>query len=194
MLDIILSAVFLLIFWWGYKKGFIRIFRRVFGVFISYLAAYFLYKPVSGRLMQTSLKDKLYNAVAEKSTVGDAGISIDFSPEFLVKPIEDAINNGIRLVADNVVLTATGMIMSIIAAVLVFVVVMLGMNLVWMFLEKVAKLPLLRSVNKMAGMVIGAVSGLACVYIAGMVLISLSASNPKLELLITGSYIIKWMF
>ena len=191
-LDIIVVVILISSTVKSYKNGFLKTLINMVGTIISLIAAYLLATPV-GNFINTNIIKPIFSNVFTNMLVKN-GIdtannqtfveTINEAPEFLTNilekfnvSIEEIINN-ISLSSQNVVNdfvdksveSVSQSVSFAIAFLLVFIICLVAVY----FLAKAAglanKIPVLGSVNKILGWVLGVVSGLLTVFILTYIL------------------------
>ncbi len=160
--DIAVIAIIALSIFIGYKQGLVKSAIKILSFFIAIAVALVLYKPVSGILINnTPIDDNIKNAIVEKITPEgvDTHQEVEVQNDFSLKIIGSATNT-IEGIAEvfAVKLIETGTLL------LIYIIVKIALKFVTVLADIIAKLPLLKQINKLGGTIYGIVKGIILVY------------------------------
>lgn len=144
--DLLIVGIIALSTFIGYKQGLVKAAIKILSFFIAIIVAFVLYKPVSNIVVNnTSIDDNIKNTIIEK--INPDGI--DNNQE---AAIEDSLTNKIIGEANNTIeeiantfsikLIETGVLL------LLYIVVRIALKFVSALADLIAKLPLLKQINK----------------------------------------------
>lgn len=153
---IIISAAALL----GYKKGFAKAVFNLGYHIVALIVATVSYPMVTSALKGTKLYTIIFDAIFKKASEGNF-INVEALPEFL----RETAQSGVNAVAQNTATTITDLIVTILSIVIIFIAVKLLLGIIAKVLDLFAKLPVIKSFNKLGGFLFGALSGAIIVYI-----------------------------
>ncbi len=146
MADIILIAVLLIFIRVGAKRGLIKTLFGAISTLLSLLLTAFIYHPVS--------------QILYKSKVGD------YVREFLEKLFEEKIQRGINIMMfDEAVETASILAINVLSFLVAVITIKLVLILISNALNITAKLPVIKQLNSILGMITGAAGGMLICYI-----------------------------
>ena len=196
ILDILVIIIMLLNIALGIRRGFIRSMIGLINFILAIILTNILYPPV-GRFLRGI--DGLYNAL---STSIRQNLGLDALIEGAIYATQTEIINSLPLpqILRNALiennnpiihdaLQATdfagyiagflaGIAINIITLVAVFILLLIGLNLFCHILDLIAKLPVLNSLNKLLGAILGAVWGLLINWVAlGIIVIYFTANG-----------------
>jgi len=169
VLDAILVLIFILTMVSMARKGLVKSVYRLSSAIITIILVMVLIEPVSVVLEESQAGAMIYRSISEQINTGsDEATGIDAEsvwdmPEYI------KVSGEISQVKDSAISAAThsitGIIIKIIAAVGLFVIIRLLLALIFLFLEGVVKLPVLKGVNAFAGILAALMSVLIATYL-----------------------------
>jgi uncharacterized membrane protein required for colicin V production len=212
----------------GLRNGFIYSMFRLFSFFISAILAVKFYPMVSKVLMKTSLffniKSSIYKNLMlqqqaqtpkidaqAKQTAADAVINNLQLPGFLKGSLIEHMPNPSKLIDISQIMdTVSGelakVVIDIIALIVLYILIRIGLVFLRFILQGLAKLPVFKQLDKIGGFSFGAVEGLLTIYIvfAFVMLFNASPSFKGVYQAIDSSllakffyqnnFIVNWMF
>ncbi len=178
-------ALILICAWIGYKRGFVKVLFSLVS-FIVVMVLVGIISPIIGDVLQnqTSLPDTIsekcvefvreWNVAGEMNTLEGRTALVDGYqfPEAIKNYLKTDEGFGIletdftTYVSDKI----AGLIIDAIAYVTAFAIVWIVLRIVANVLDVVAKLPVLRSVNKVGGLAAGGAQGLVIIWIAFLII------------------------
>lgn len=173
IIDIILIALLAFGIIRGMKKGLVGVLLGFACLIISIALAFFLRSPIANALMSTKIADNINNTVSQKLVESmDTYNEGEIQKGDFYSQIKKSIINGesIDVVSRNV----TNFILNIISFLIIFVISMILCNVLKFVLNIVFDLPILHSINKVGGGVLGIVSVLLKIMIVFTILSLLS--------------------
>ena len=206
VIDLILLAAFVVAIITGYRRGLIRSVMNI----ASFIIAYFCTRNFTPALAQIYQENFMFEAFcgqiqASLDALVNAGLqSIDFSKLFAEKPAalidiadrfgmdmsrlenfydvsaSEGVENMSRSLAEFIAEPAALTASEVAAFVSIFFGVLLILFLATLLLDLIFKLPLLKTVNRIGGIAIGGICGLAYVWILAYIL---SAAVPVLAMM-----------
>ena len=219
-LDVILLVVITVIVWISMKKGFLKASYHALATIITILLVFAFQMPFQEYLEQSSLGDlvqekvslsvrtsmeenpEVKNAQSDESGLEAAANALplpDFLHNFLNQMIRQQSENFETLkisVADSLTDMVSSVILQLVSIVLLFLLVRLGLYLLFLLLQSMAKLPVLRFFNKALGIVMGAVNALLAVYLVCTLVMLLTPvkSAEHLNEVINQTYLVKYFY
>ena len=210
-LDIIILCIIALCGLIGYRRGLIRTVYRIVSLFIALIIARMLYPHVARLLHQTAifpaLQDRIARALNLEGAVnrhtterGEEIIGNLPLPEMFQSLLH--YNNRpdmfallrVATIEDYITSFFANMVINGIAMLIVFVLVLIILSVIGGMLDIVSMLPIISSINRAGGLVIGLAMGAAVAWV-GLFALTLFATgaNPNLHDLIEGSSIAQWL-
>lgn len=196
-LDIVVIGIIGLNAFISYQRGLIKTLFKFVSLIISVMVTMYVYPYVSQFLIHNtgvygSIKDwiigllKLEGAAETAQTTGDqmnfiSGLQIpEAFKHILVTNNNSEIYNllDVNNIGDYIGGMIATLIINIIAFLGVFIIVSILMRVVISLADLVSKLPVLNQINKLGGLVIGAIIGVIVVWLLGLVL-SMVSANPS---------------
>lgn len=217
ILDIALITVIVFFITVAAKKGFIKASRNIAALILTAVLMTSLQPVVLGILRQSPLGDNIKIMVSknitgayEKEQLPPDADTTDTEqslmicealslPSFLSDSIEDSIkqmseikNNVMEVITDSISL----FILRLISIILLFLAVRIFVFLVLKLLESLFGLPVLKTVNKTLGAVIGIVNALIAVYIicGAVSLLTPTANLAEVQTAVDTTYILKYFY
>lgn len=226
--DIVVVAIILVSAWIGLRKGFIYSMFKIVSFFVSAVLAVKFYPYMAKFLTQTpmygTIKSAIFNKLMlqqqaqtpaldnqAKQAAADAVVSNLNLPSFLKSTVMKGLPNPSSLVdvskiVDAISMQLTDIVIDILALILIYVVIRIGLFLLRHILQGIAKLPLFKQLDKVGGLSFGAVEGLLSVYILMTVIMLFNSAqafkgiydainaSTVAKYLYQNNFIINWMF
>lgn len=144
--DLLIVGIIALSTFIGYKQGLVKAAIKILSFFIAIIVVFVLYKPVSNIVVNnTSIDDNIKNTIIEKIKPE----AIEDTEEIVVEnnltnKIIGKANNTIEEIANtfSIKLIETGVIL------LLYIVIRIALKFVSALADLIAKLPLLKQINK----------------------------------------------
>ena len=204
IIDIVLVAVLVLSVWSGYRRGLVRSVMGMLSFLTAALCGYSFYKPLSDfyneKFMLSTISDKIYNSIRSIIVPGIESLDLyglinEKPPVFFdiidrfrgdMSSVEamyytqadraepDIIRNISSFVAQP---TASGL-SNILAFLTIFVAALIIMCILTALVDTIFKLPVLNTLNRLSGTVLGVVIGCGYVWLLCAVI---NASLPLLS-------------
>ena len=175
IVDLIIIGIVALSVFLAYRKGFISLAVKLVAFIIAIGITAILYQPVSNFVINaTGIDESIENTILEKTSE----IMIkerDETPEVANQLIEDAKNNILPQTAKELSIN----IVRIFVMIMLFLVVRIGLNFVTALANLIAKLPIIKQINKAGGIVYGLGRGILIVYIALLLIAFAGKMNSK---------------
>lgn len=189
--DIVLAAVFVLVFWWVARRGFLKSVYKLFALAATVFLVSALMSPVtqaitSGKVW-TQFRDNIEQYLYDRGGGGSLNI-----PEYIISgdTIEGLRSSAADTAAGAIAVTAA----KIAAAVGLFLIIRLLLHLLFVLLSAVFKLPVLSGLNKLFGGISALFHALAAVYILCAVVSIPADMFDTVQSSIAQSYIAKFFY
>ena len=184
----------------GWSKGFVRVFAGMFFFLASTVLVYYATPYISDFIKENT---PIYQAVEEncremlKGGEGQENSGLEQKkfieglglPEALEKQLlggsdsGSSVDRAVEGVSDYLAEYMAGLILNILTFVVTLAVVNLVLRMTVLTLDNLAKLPVLNSINKAFGMVLGAAQGLMVVWVAFLVITAFGNTDAGRKLL-----------
>ena len=162
----------------GYKKGMVKIVLSMVAMVIAYVLAAALTIPASMALKSaTPVYDTIEKSVGKmvkESKVDSTSIEKLNLPAQIEEKIMEGANDVATGFNDYLVKTISNLILKALTFFILMIIIYIILSIIIKVLDFVAKLPLINSINKSGGLVIGLVKGLIYVWIACLVITAFS--------------------
>ncbi|MBR4880574.1 MAG: CvpA family protein [Clostridia bacterium] len=216
-IDIILAVVIASCVITGWRKGFVKSMMNMISFVLAGIGAY-IFGFIPADYMYTKVFLPKLTSIIENSILSDStGMSLaelfSSKPEFFVdilnrystvSDVESYYNSGTQLsvtdISSYMASPIARTISNILGFALVFVVLIIVLGIVTVILDKVCKLPVLKTANKLLGILSGALLGLFFAWliaaIVGGVLPHLSNAFPDVfdPMIMENSIVLKWLY
>ena len=163
---------------YGYKRGFVRIVLSMLAMIVTIILASVLTIPVSGFIKETSVGEGIRASVEEMVEGADIidaeSINNLDLPKTMLEPIAEGAESTQQAIGTYVADALTDTIINSLTFLILVIVIYIILKIVIAALDVVTKLPVLNSINKGAGAVIGLVQGLLFVWVGCLVLAACS--------------------
>lgn len=157
----------------SYKKGFTKTFIKLISFFVAIILALLLYKPVAVFLKENTGIDewiitKVVKIGSDKEEFNEAqkDESIRQNINNLPQNIKESLGveklkeQAIDVVTDNLV----NSVLNIIAMIGIYVVTRLGLMILCFVLDEIMQIPVLKQINEILGLILGAFLGVIQIY------------------------------
>lgn len=207
--DCIIIAVFTVCIISARKKGFIRSSGAVVSIILTILLMLVFQDSICAYIKNSSIGDKIketvVNTLSERKDEADTSEEDESIaerlglPEFFTKgisektgEIENIKQEIIEKTADNI----TSSVINVLSVVILYFLIKLLLAILLKCLDVIFKLPILNSVNKLLGVIIGAVNALFIIYILCTLLIWFvpKDSTELIKNTIEQTYITKYFY
>lgn len=206
MIDVIVIVFLVVCVLWGKRTGFVRAIYNMISFFVAIFIANWLRPIITSFLYKTSLYTSIYNSIDEKINFGDAMTRNAQSSEIASLHLPEAViekllvnNNdviyeklGVNTFENYVVTSITGMLISIISMVLLFISMIIVIRIIGVALDLFDSIPVIKTFNSYGGAVVGCVNGLLVLWIF-MIIITIFSENALYDSVQT-SIVTKWLF
>lgn len=169
IIDLVIIAIVLLFTFLGYKRGLVKLAIRLCTFFIAIIVAFMLYKPAAKLVINnTEIDEKIENTITSKllteSSSEDTKVEKKDLPSIILKSGENTVKN----ISNSIAVT----LIEVACLLVIFIVVKIALKFVTALADLIAKLPLLKQINKLGGTVYGIIEGLFIIFV-GFAIISL---------------------
>ena len=207
IIDVLFIVVFLLLVFRGWRRGFMKsvlslgrlilslIITVAFGAtFAAWIDEKFVNPPVFEAVFQ-----KFSDVAAEVTATAEGGIEalVEKIPEFFrgyldlealdpTAEINALVEEWSHTVADGI----SKVIATVIGYILLFVLAFLALTIVIFIVGKIAKLPAIRTVDKLLGLLVGILSGAVAVIFISVILSALLSAFGQ-DAVVEGSFVLR---
>lgn len=226
--DIVILAIIVVFSWFGLKQGFIYTMFRICSFFVSAILAVKTYPYMAKILTETpmysSIKGTIFNKLMieqqsqapgvnaqAKQAAADTVINNLKLPSFLKNTIVKGLPDPSSLIDINKIVDAistqlTNVVIDIMALVLIYIIIRIGLFFLRHLLQGIAKLPVFKQLDKIGGLSFGAIEGLLTVYIVLAVIMLFNSaqafkgvyaainSSVVAKYFYENNFIVNWMF
>ena len=200
MFDIALVLILGVSTWIAAKKGIFKSVYKLFSIVLTIIAVVLLSGPVGNMVESSGLGIKIDQMVytgliADKEYDKDLGKMVSTGEEENVSGLPEFVSDAVSTAAESAVVPAISEIVKkLVCAIIIYLVAKLLLFLIFLFIDGMFKLPLLKSANKLLGAVVGLISGLLIVYIVcGIASLNVQYSAVIREI-IDGTYLVKYFY
>lgn len=218
ILDAILVFILLFSFFMGAKRGLIKSVWKIGAWVVTILLVVTLKTPFTSMLAQTPAAAEIYNSITEKITpaFSDSLYYGEVSreqkeeiaktlhlPKIVVSQVlhdydAQAVLSGtstaVTRATDNIARSLTMMIIGFIAAVILFILIKILLFIIYLVLNSLSKLPVIRTANHFLGSILGFINALLLIYIVCAIVSFAAADNSEIYRMITETYIVKYFY
>ena len=200
ILDIALVLILGISTWIAAKKGIFKSIYKLSSIVLTIIAVVLLSGPVGNMVESSGLGIKIdqmvyTSLIADKEYDENLGKMVSTGEEENVSGLPDFVNDAVATVAESAVVPAVSEIVKkLVCAIIIYLVAKLLLFLIFLFIDGMFKLPLLKSANKLLGAAAGLISGLLIVYIVcGIASLNVQYSAVIREI-IDGTYLVKYFY
>lgn len=191
LLDLIIVAIIGLSALAGYKKGLIKVAFKLLSFILAIVISIMIYKPISDFIInRTPIDDTIEATIAERLNASDT--TSEEINNFVSNYFSNIKNASTAVIAD----TISNTIINVAVIIIVFIIANIILILFKFIGDLIGKLPLLKEVNNIGGLLYGILRGFVIIYILFAVLsiISPLANINGLLTLINKSIIANIMY
>ena len=202
LIDLVVIGIIAICIFSGYKKGLIGVLFTILSFQIALIIAFVLYKPISNAIIaNTQIDETIQNAIMEKVlknkteeniTPEQANNTSQIVIDYINSYTNEIKNTGTEIVAKNLAETTIGIV--------VFILLLIISRIILYFFKAIfniiAKIPIIKQVNKLGGIVYGVIKGLLIIYIILAITSLLATMLSDLEICkaINNSFITGYMY
>lgn len=183
--DILILAIFVLMTYLGYKKGFLKTLTGVISIVLSFVIAICLCSQVAAIIEKTPVYDTIYENASKyikPASDNDAEeVVADKSnyPKSFINEIKKDINGAQENLANTVAQKATDIAVKILSMLLLFIAARIVVWLLLLMFGFVKKLPLIGWFDSLLGALFGFLKGLLVVYLLLAVVTGFTVFNAE---------------
>lgn len=205
IVDIIVIAIIALSVFLGYRKGLIALAIQLCAVIIALVATLVLYKPISALIIDnTSLDENIQNAIIEKAQNNNENNSQENITQNTTQNNELANRDNIDGTEESNIINIMPEVAKQISINIINIGVMLilyfgikiALHFVTALANIVAKIPIIKQLNKLGGVIYGLLRGILLIYVVLLLISFAGQINPEntLHKQINESFITKEMY
>ena len=205
IVDIIVIAIIALSVFLGYRKGLIALAIQLCAVIIALVATLVLYKPISALIIDnTSLDENIQNAIIEKAQNNNENNSQENTTQNTTQNNELANRDNIDGTEESNIINIMPEVAKQISINIINIGVMLilyfginiALHIVTALANIVAKIPIIKQLNKLGGVIYGLLRGILLIYVVLLLISFAGQINPEntLHKQINESFITKEMY
>lgn len=177
VVDLIIIAIIVLSTIIGYRRGLIKSAIKICSFIIAIIVTLILYKPVANAIITNTQIDENIQTTIEKNIKGEEiNTQIELTeensentPENVRKYLNDSITSMTNGVKENVSLIIAKnfaiLIINAGCAILIFIIVRLGLVVLYFLTSIIEKIPIIKQFNKMGGFLYGILKGFLIIYV-----------------------------
>ncbi len=190
VLDIALIAILAISAFVMSGKGLFKIIYKIASIVVTIVAVIMFSGAAEDFVASSALGSKInesveYYVLSEDVTSGTE--SLEEMPEYLTETVNNIKTN-------TVAPAITDIIISIVCAVLIYLIVKILLYILFFFVKGLFRLPVLKQVNRLAGMCVGLISGLIIVYIVCAVASINIANSAEIRRIIDKKYLVRYFY
>lgn len=201
IVDIIIIAIIALSVFLGYRKGLIALAIQLCAVIIALVATLVLYKPISALIIDnTSLDENIQNAIIEKAQNNNENNSQENTTQNNELANRDNIDgteeSNIINIMPEVAKQISINIINIGVMLILYFGIKIALHFVTALANIVAKIPIIKQLNKLGGVIYGLLRGILLIYVVLLLISFAGQINPEnsLHKQINESFITKEMY
>lgn len=207
--DLTVLAIFAFCILFAYKRGFMKSSYTIISLIATIVLVFLFRTPFEAFIEQSSFGQNLRENITlqvgktteeqtEDENAAEVSESMGF-PKFLQDSIQkqaDAAADSAADFVNSVSQSITTSVIQLIAVVLLFVIIRIGVFIILKVLDALFKLPVLNFVNKTAGILVGILNALLLVYIisAAIVLFAPAEKRTQVQDAMAKTYIAHYFY
>ena len=157
IIDIIIIAIIALSIFLGYKKGLVALSIQLFAFIIAVVITFILYQPITNFIVNaTGIDEAIQNSILEKANeiMQEDG---EMSNTVVEEVKNDMLPETARTISINIITFAV--------VIILFLLIKIGLRFITALANLVTKLPILKQVNELGGIIYGLIRGLLIIYV-----------------------------
>lgn len=202
LIDIIVVALIALSVFLGYRKGFIELSVKLLAFLIALVITLILYKPISNLIINnTQIDENIQNTILDKVNGNSKETENENSKTQENNTNESDIVENVanEMKAEILPQAARDLSINIINAgiiIILYILIRIALKFVTVIANLVAKLPIIKQINKLGGVIYGLLRGLLLIYVILLIISFVGKVNPENEIhkQIEETYLTKAMY
>ena len=202
VVDLIVIGIIAICIFFGYRKGLIGVLFTILSFIIALIIALILYKPISNAIItNTEIDENIQNTIMEKVlsskteeniTTEQANNTSQIVVDYINSYTNEVKNVGTEIVAKNLAETT----IRIVVLILLLIVTRIKLFFFKAVFTIIAKIPIIKQVNKLGGILYGVIKGLFIIYVILAILSLLAPMISDVEIFkaINNSFIAGYMY
>ncbi len=188
LIDIIVVALIALSVFLGYKKGFIELSVKLLAFLIALVITLILYKPISNLIINnTQIDENIQNTILDKVNGNSTETENENSKTQENNTNESDIVENVanEMKAEILPQAARDLSINIINAgiiIILYILIRIALKFVTVIANLVAKLPIIKQINKLGGVIYGLLRGLLLIYVILLIISFVGKVNPENEI------------
>lgn len=185
LIDIIVVALIALSVFLGYRKGFIELSVKLLAFLIALVITLILYKPISNLIINnTQIDENIQNTILDKVNGNSTETENENSKtqENNTKESNIVENVANEMKAEILPQAARDLSINIINAgiiIILYILIRIALKFVTVIANLVAKLPIIKQINKLGGVIYGLLRGLLLIYVILLIISFVGKVNPE---------------
>ena len=192
--DIIVALILIFCIYCSAKKGFLGSSYKFFSIILTLILMFMFQTTISdwlrstdvGKYIETTIYDSLIKKSEDTNTSEEitddkenifTSLGLPKIYDNLLKDEIDSINNTKDNIVKNVATALTDSLINIVSIIILYILIRFLLFLLYKITNFIFRLPILKSLNKLLGAVVGLIQGLFVVYILCALLIWFSPKN-----------------
>lgn len=205
--DAVIVLIFLICILYSMKQGFVKASSAILSIILTivlmfafqdsisaYLKNSQFGKDINDKITQALTQQNIEEEVVEEENSTDFGLPLFFGTMIkdTEEKIEDVKNDLITQAAES----TTSSVINILSIVILYIAIRIALFFLLKIINLVFKLPVLKSVNKLAGALVGACNALFIVYIlcAGLIWFVPNDSSEAIKDAVSKTYITQYFY
>lgn len=162
IIDLIILGIIALCTFIGYKQGLIKVAIKLVATILAIVIALILYKPISSFIIdntqidnqiQTTITNKLLpDNNTEESTILDTSSL----PDLIISSTENTVNSISEVISVKLI--------ELVVLIIIYLITKIVLRFITVLADLIAKLPILKQINKLGGTIYGVFHGLILVF------------------------------
>ena len=187
IIDIVIIIFILISIFLGYKKGLVSLGIHLVAFVIALIISFILYRPIGNLIINTTSIDENLQGAIETKLEEITGNEDESSSNLLVNIQNGAVSETAKNLSINIIYGVT--------IILLFVILRIALVFVTAIANWITKLPILKQVNKLGGIIYGLLRGILITYVVLLILNLVITFNPNgsLNNSINDTYLAKTM-
>lgn len=164
---------------YGYKRGFVRIVLSMAAMLVTFALSAILTVPVSAMLaaatpLDESIEESVSGLVEDSGVIDVKSISNLSLPEQIEELLIEGAKNTVNGFQEYIISTVSDLILKAVTFFILIIVIYIIVRIVIYMLDFISKLPVINSINKTGGLVVGIAQGLLLVWIGCLIVTAFS--------------------
>lgn len=166
IIDVVILGIIILCTFIGYKQGLIKVAVKLVSTLVAIIIALTLYKPVSTLVIKnTNIDEQIQTAITNKILPEDSSLEDSKESQIDISSLPDLIISNSENTVKSISETISTKIIELVIIIVLYLVSKLVLRFITILADLIAKLPILKQINKLGGTIYGILRGFLIIFV-----------------------------